>query len=202
MGLLVATGNPGKLAEFRDLLRGVDVLSPDEAGVAGLDVDETGDTFHENAALKAAAYCQAAGTISVADDSGLEVDALDGRPGVQSARYGGPELDDEGRYRRLLDELQGVPTPERSARFRCCLVAIAPDGRTVTAAGSCEGHILTAPEGDGGFGYDPVFHVPQYGRSMARLSPDEKGAVSHRGQALRALLPELRRVFPELFEAS
>lgn len=198
MPLLVATGNAGKLAEFRALLAHMAIRSPGEVGLEDLRVEETGSTFHDNALLKARAYAAASGLISVSDDSGLEVDAIDGRPGVQSARYGGADLDDAGRCRRLLDELTGVPTAARSARFRCCLVVVAPDGRTACADGVCEGRILHEPAGQGGFGYDPVFFVPAYGRSMAALSRAEKGAVSHRGQALRALLPILQQAFPTL----
>jgi XTP/dITP diphosphohydrolase len=194
---LVATGNLGKLAEFRGLLEDIRILSPRDAGL-DLNVEETGSTFYDNALLKAQAYASASGMISVADDSGLEVDALEGRPGVRSARYGGAGLDDTARCQHLLDELVGVPMARRTARFRCCLVVAAADERTVSTTGSCEGHILDEPEGEGGFGYDPVFYVPAYGRSMATLSPAQKGAVSHRGRALRALVPLLQETFPSL----
>ncbi len=197
MPLLVATGNLGKLAEFRALLEDIPILSPRDAGL-DLHVAETGTTFYDNALLKAQAHASASGMISVADDSGLEVDALDGRPGVRSARYGGAGLDEAGRYQHLLDELAGVPTALRTARFHCCLVVADADGRTATTAGSCEGRILGEAEGDGGFGYDPVFFVPAYGRGMATLSRAEKGAVSHRGRALRALRPVLLETFPNL----
>lgn len=199
MPVLVATSNEGKLREFRGLLRGLDVASPHDAGVADLQVDETGETFRDNALLKARAYTAASGWISVADDSGLEVDALDGRPGVRSARYGGAGLDDVGRYRHLLEEMRDVPDGQRTAHFCCHLALVTPDGRTIEAQGRCSGHILQGPAGDGGFGYDPVFHVPQYGRSMASLSRAEKAAVSHRGQALRALVVQVRQSLPELF---
>ncbi len=196
--LLVATGNAGKLSEFRALLAHIMIRSPSDVGLEDLLVEETGDTFYDNALLKARAYAMASGLISVGDDSGLEVDAIDDRPGVLSARYGGPDLDDAGRYRHLLDELTGVPAAARGARFRCCLVVAAPDGNTATTDGVCEGRILDEPTGRGGFGYDPVFFVPEYGRSMAALSRAEKGAVSHRGRALRALLPILQQKFPAL----
>ena len=198
MPLLVATGNPGKLAEFRRLLAGIVVLSPADLGVADLCVAETGATFLDNARLKARAFAEAAGCVSLADDSGLEVDALDGRPGVLSARYGGPGLDDAGRCQRLLDELADVPLARRGARFRCCLVAASPDGREVSAEGTSEGHILEHRVGDGGFGYDPVFFASDGGRGMAELSADEKGAISHRGRALRTIRPQLLEVFCEL----
>ena len=196
--VLVATGNPGKLAEFRRLLGGIATVSPAELGLEGLRVAETGSTFHDNALLKARAYAGASGRVSLADDSGLEVDALGGAPGVTSARYGGEGLDDGGRCRLLLRALAGVPRGERGARFRCCLVAAAPDGRTAAAEGVCEGRILEAPAGGGGFGYDPVFHSHEAGRGMAELSPGEKGAVSHRGRALRAIRPLLLERFPEI----
>jgi XTP/dITP diphosphohydrolase len=196
--LLVATGNPGKLSEFRRLLRGIEILSPQEAGGESLSVPETGATFHDNALLKARAFAEATGLVSLADDSGLQVDALGGGPGVYSARYGGPDLDDAGRCRQLLRDLDGVPADERGARFRCCLVGIAADGRCVAAEGVCEGRILEACRGQGGFGYDPVFWVAEIGRAMAELRADEKDAVSHRGRALRAIQPDLLRVFPEV----
>jgi XTP/dITP diphosphohydrolase len=196
--LLVATGNAGKLAEFRLLLAGTEIRSPGDVGLGELDVEESGQTFHDNALLKARAHCGASGMTSVADDSGLEVDALDGRPGVRSARYGGPDLDDAGRCRRLLEELRDLPDAARTARFRCCLIICSPDGRSASVEGTCEGRILHEPAGEAGFGYDPIFHAPEYGRSMASLSRAEKGAISHRGGALRALVPILRRDFPEL----
>ena len=196
MPLLVATGNQGKLAEFRRLLAGIEILSPEQAGVADLDVEETGATFRDNARLTARAFAAASGQPCVADDSGLEVDALGGRPGVRSARYGGPGLDDAGRSRHLLAELQGVT--RRDARFRCCLCVVDVGGRQAEAEGACAGRILMAPVGAGGFGYDPVFLCLEYGRSMAQLSDAEKNAISHRGRALRSLLPRLREVFPEL----
>lgn len=196
--VLIATGNPGKLAEFRRLLRGIRTVSPAERGLEGLKVAETGSTFHDNALLKARAFAEASGHVSLADDSGLEVDALGGAPGVTSARYGGEGLDDAVRCRLLLRVLAGVPRPERGARFRCCLVAAAPDGRTATAEGVCEGRILEAPVGRGGFGYDPVFHSLEAGRGMAELSADEKGAISHRGRALGAIRPLLLERFPEI----
>ena len=196
--VLVATGNPGKLAEFRRLLSGIATVSPADRGLHGLRVAETGATFHDNALLKARAFAEASGCVSLADDSGLEVDALGGAPGVASARYGGEGLDDGGRCRLLLQALAGVPRRERGARFRCCLVAAAPDGRLATADGVCEGRILEAPAGAGGFGYDPVFFAREAGRGLAELNADEKGAVSHRGRALRAIRPRLLERFPEV----
>ena len=186
--LLVATGNASKLAEFRALLAHMAIRSPGEVGLEDLRVEETGSTFHDNALLKARAYAAASGLISVGDDSGLEVDAIDGRPGVQSARYGGPDLDDAGRCRRLLDELTGVPTAARSARFRCCLVVVTPDGRTACADGVCEGRILHEPAGQGGFGYDPVFQANGHAITFGEMDADEKHRISHRARAFRKLV--------------
>lgn len=200
--MLVATGNAGKLAEFRTLLQGFTVRSPSDVGLADLQVAETGATFLDNALLKARGFCEASGQITLADDSGLEVDALDGAPGVLSARFGGAALDDTGRCAHLLKSLEDASPTDRTARFRCCLVALAPDGRQVSSEGTCEGRILDAPFGKGGFGYDPVFFCPRFGRSMAALSPAEKSSISHRGSALRSLLPLLVETFPELLHRS
>lgn len=205
-GLLLASGNAHKLAEFQRMLepRGVRMLRPADFRL-DLEVDETAGTFAGNARLKAVAYARAAGRPAVADDSGLVVDALDGAPGVHSARYGGPELDDRGRRLHLLAELErlGVPnTPrDRSARF-VCVLALCLDsdvdsegsegsGTVLLFEGRAEGAILSAEQGDGGFGYDPVFLDPESGRSFAELSAAEKDARSHRGAALAQLLAAL-----------
>ena len=191
--LLIATNNAHKVAEFRRLLAGADadLVTPNEAGVA-LDVPETGATFAENARIKACAFRDASGLPSLADDSGVAVDALGGRPGVRSARYGGEGLDDAGRVRLLLSEMAGVPENERACRFHAVLAFAAPDGSEAMAEGVCEGRLARAPSGANGFGYDPVFYLPQFGRTMAELEPEEKDAASHRGQAARRMLPLLR----------
>lgn len=191
--LLIATNNGHKVAEFRRLLAGADanLVTPNEAGVA-LEVPETGATFAENARIKARAFRDASGLPSLADDSGVAVDALGGRPGVRSARYGGEGLDDAGRVRLLLSEMAGVPDDERACRFHAVLAFAAPDGREETAEGVCEGRLAREPSGLNGFGYDPVFYLPQFGRTMAELAPEEKDAASHRGQAARRMLPLLR----------
>lgn len=191
--LLIATNNAHKVAEFRRLLAGADadLVTPNEAGVE-LDVPETGATFAENARIKARAFRDASGLPSLADDSGVAVDALGGRPGVRSARYGGEGLDDAGRVRLLLSEMEGVPENERACRFHAVLAFAAPDGREETAEGVCEGRLAREPSGLNGFGYDPVFYLPQFGRTMAELDPEEKDAASHRGQAARRMLPLLR----------
>ena len=196
--LLVATSNRGKLREFRSLLPDIDILAPDEIDL-DLQVEESGSTFAANARLKARAFAAASGLVSIADDSGLEVDALNGEPGVHSARYGVEELDDRGRCRLLLDRLADTPSQdERTARFRCVLVAAAPDGRECQAEGTCEGLIHSRLAGEGGFGYDPIFFVPDLGRTMAQVPATVKNRISHRCQAIRAIRPCLASVFAEL----
>ncbi len=198
MALLLASNNGGKLREVRALLADLRVVSPADLGIE-LDVEETGQTFAANAELKARAYAAASGYIALADDSGLEVDALGGTPGVRSARYGAPDLDDEGRYLQLLSELQSYPEPsQRIARFRCAISAISPDGRQCRAEGTCEGLIAQSPTGSNGFGYDPVFFVPNHNATMAQLDAATKNSLSHRGQALAAVIPLLISTFPEL----
>ena len=190
MTFVLATGNEGKVREMRQILSelGLDVISQKEAGLE-LEPDETGETFYENARIKAAAAARASGMPAIADDSGLEVDALDGRPGVYSKRYGGFTDDDE-RNAFLLKQLENAE--HRAARFVCCIVCCFPDGGEISAEGECRGAIHRAARGSGGFGYDPVFLVEGAGKSMAELTDDEKNAVSHRGQALRAFVPKLR----------
>jgi len=186
--VVLASGSPHKLAEFRRLFRGspVRILLAAEVGSVPK-VDETGATFLQNARLKAAAYAQACRAWSLADDSGLEVDALGGAPGVRSARYAGPEASDQDRNAKLLAALADVPDARRTARFLCAVALAAPDGSIVyTAVRGCEGRIAQAPSGDQGFGYDPLFIVSTGDRTMAELTPDEKNHVSHRGQAARA----------------
>lgn len=199
--LLVATHNPGKVREYRELLAGLPlaVTYLDAEGIA-LDVDETGATFTENAILKATAYALLSGLWTWADDSGLEVDALGGAPGVFSSRYAGPGASDADRYRKLLDALAGVPWDRRTARFRCT-VAIAAPARVETlhttslpmrtADGVCEGIIAFGPAGSNGFGYDPVFYLPEHGLTMAQLESETKNRISHRGAAARAAVEVL-----------
>ncbi len=174
------------MREYRELLAGlpVEITYLDELGITQ-EVEETGHTFYENALQKARAYAQISGLPTWADDSGLEVDALNGAPGVRSARYAGPGATDEDRCRLLLQQLTHVPPEERTARFRCVVAIVWPDGRQVTTEGQCEGLIVASPRGENGFGYDPVFYLPEKGRTMAELTPKEKNAISHRGQAAR-----------------
>jgi len=150
-------------------------------------VEETGTTYADNALLKARAYASIAGLATLADDSGLEVDALNGAPGVYSARYGGEGLDDEARYRLLLQELKGVPEKARTARFRCVIALVWPDGREDIVEGVCEGRIAREPHGENGFGYDPVFYVPKEGYCMAELPQEVKNRISHRARAAEAV---------------
>ena len=190
MKFVLATHNPKKLAEMSAILSqfGVEVMSPKDLGIT-VDVEETGTTFAENAMLKARAICEAANLPAIADDSGLCVDALGGAPGVYSARYGGEGLDDAGRYRLLLSNLRGQPT--RAAHFACAIVCAFPNGDTLTAEGRCDGAIAYAPMGEGGFGYDPVFLVPEKAKTFGQLTAEEKSAISHRGKALQAFAAKL-----------
>jgi XTP/dITP diphosphohydrolase len=196
--LLVATNNPGKLREYKVLLEGlpktVEITSPAQEGI-DLEVEEAGDTFAENARIKAMAYAEASGLLTLADDSGLEVDALGGAPGVRSARYAGPGASDADRYRKLLADLAGIPAGKRAARFRCVVALTLPEGPVYTAEGTCEGKIGFAARGEHGFGYDPVFIVDGYGgQTLAELEPEEKNRISHRARAMQAALPTLRRL--------
>ena len=184
--LLVATRNPGKLREFRQLLGDIPykIISLQEAGIEE-EVPETGSSFEENARLKAQAYRELSGLITLADDSGLEVDALGGAPGVESARYGGPGLSDEDRVTLLLENLNHVSWKDRSGRFRCA-VAIARSSEDVeTVTDEVEGIIQYEPKGNNGFGYDPVFYLPGLGKTSAELPMDLKNSISHRGKAAR-----------------
>ena len=190
MKYVLATHNPGKLKEMGAILArfGVEVVSPKDLGLT-VDVEETGTTFAENAMLKAKAICAAAQLPAIADDSGLCVDALNGGPGVYSARYGGEGLDDRGRYMLLLNSLRGQST--RTAHFTCAIACAFPNGDTLTAEGRCDGTIAYAPMGEGGFGYDPVFFVPELKKTFGQLTAEEKSAISHRGRALESFIGKL-----------
>ncbi len=183
------------MREYRRLLAGipVELLAPADVGV-DVEVEEVGATFEENAALKAKAIASLSGIMSLADDSGLEVDALGGEPGVRSARYAGEGASDEDRVSYLLSKMRGVPWEERTARF-CCVIAVAsPEGAVEFCEGKCEGMIALQPKGEGGFGYDPVFYVPALDRTMAELSQAEKNAISHRGRAAGGVPRVLERL--------
>ena len=190
MEFIAATNNPGKMAEMRRILErmGHTVRSQREAGVT-LEPEENGTTFAENARIKARAICEAAGTATIADDSGLCVDALNGAPGVYSARYGGPGLDDAGRYQLLLENMRGQL--DRRCKFVSAICCCFPNGDRVEARGECAGTLAYAPKGADGFGYDPIFFVPGLKKTFAELSPEEKNAISHRGNALKAFREKL-----------
>jgi len=193
--LLVATHNAGKVREYRQLLADLplEVTYLDEEGV-DFDVEETGESFTENAVQKATAYAEATGLWTWADDSGLEVDALDGAPGIRSSRYAGPGASDEDRYRKVLRELDGVPWEARTARFRCVVAITTLEGEVRSAPGRCEGIIGFEPRGSHGFGYDPVFFLPQFDRTMAELSPEVKNRISHRARAAQEAKKLLREM--------
>ncbi len=186
--LLLATNNAGKAHEYALLLRDIPftVTTPAQEGLR-IEVAETGETFADNAKLKAQTYASASGLITLADDSGLQVDVLDGRPGVQTARYGGAGLSDSERYTLLLRELKDVPPEKRTARFYCVIAIADPANKEITLCdGECPGTITFAPRGELGFGYDPIFYVPEMGKTFAELTDEEKNSISHRAHAARA----------------
>ncbi|NDY57052.1 XTP/dITP diphosphatase [Desulfovibrio sulfodismutans] len=190
--IVLGTTNKGKIAELRALLQASGITVKGLADFPDLgDIAETGTTFAENARLKAAAVAAATGLPAVADDSGLCVDALGGAPGVFSARYGGENATDAINNAKLLDALRDVPPEKRAARFVCAMAATTPDGRWAETQAAWEGVIALSPQGDGGFGYDPLFFDPALGRAAAQLTPEEKNARSHRGKALARLIPLL-----------
>ncbi len=194
--LLVATHNAGKIREYQHLLGAlpVDLVSLDELGITH-DVEETGSSFPENAWLKAHAYSRLGGMLTLSDDSGLEVDALNGEPGVHSARYGGDLChSDEDRVSLLLSNLEGVPWEARTARFRCVIAICLPAGPEVSVVGSVAGMIQYEPQGTEGFGYDPVFYLPSFRRTIAQLSMEEKNRISHRGDAANRAVAALRKL--------
>ncbi|AHF07971.1 XTP/dITP diphosphatase [Desulfitobacterium metallireducens] len=193
MKILLATQNQGKVKELQEMLSdaSIEVLSlrdiPDWE-----EVEETGSTFAENAAIKAHAAAERTGYIVLADDSGLEVDALGGAPGVFSARYAGEPKDDERNNDKLLERLQEIPDEERTGRFRCALVIATPEGQEFLTEGTVEGRILRVRRGQEGFGYDPLFFIPDFGRTMAELTMIQKNKVSHRAQAMQKAIPILK----------
>ena len=188
---IVATKNAGKLAEMRALLGDLPLALRSLADLPRIELPPEGDDYAANAVAKARAVALATGLPALGDDSGLEVDALGGRPGVHSARYGGSGRDDAARVALLLHELASVPEAQRSARFVCVVALVTPEGESVTARGSCEGRILAAPRGAGGFGYDPIFAPEGRDVSLAELPADEKNRLSHRGRAVAALRAKL-----------
>ena len=191
--LILASGNKGKIAEFQHLLEelNIQVQSMKEYPQIG-EIVEDGTTFAENALKKARAVCTATGKPALADDSGLMVDYLDGAPGIYSARFAGEGHDDTANNQKVLELLQGVPDKERGAQFFCAIAIVLPDGREFTAEGICRGILLHTLQGEGGFGYDPLFYVPQLGKTFAELSMEEKNEISHRGLANRKAVEIIR----------
>jgi XTP/dITP diphosphohydrolase len=182
--LLLATNNKGKIREYKSLLRGIafDIVTPAGLGISAK-VNEGAGSFEENAALKAVTLAGQSGLLSLADDSGLEVDALGDEPGPLSARYAGANATDAARINFLLAKLKGFPERERSARFRCVIAIAEPDGKVELFSGECRGVIIDTPRGTNGFGYDPIFYLPQLGKTMAELTLEEKNKISHRARA-------------------
>lgn len=192
--IIFATGNEGKMREIRDIMADLDVelLSMKEAGIK-LDIVEDGKTFEENALIKARAICKLAGEMVLADDSGLEIDYLNKEPGIYSARYMGEDTSYHIKNKSLIDRLEGVPDEKRTARFVCAIAAVFPDGKELVVRGTVEGIIGYEEKGENGFGYDPIFYLPERGCTTAELPPEEKNSISHRGNALRLMKELLER---------
>ena len=196
MKVVLASRNPHKLVEISKITEQFDMelVLQSELGV-DIDVEETGTTFEENSYLKARAVMEATGLPALADDSGIAVDALNGEPGIYSARYGFDEsLDDWGRLQLLLKNTENVPDGQRQAQFVCVITLVTPDGKVIQARGEVHGELLRAPAGEGGFGYDPIFYYPPFGKSLAEVSAEEKNQVSHRANALRVFYEKLKEV--------
>lgn len=193
MKIIFATGNEGKMKEIREILADpyVEILSMKEAGITA-EIEENGTSFEENAVIKAKAVMELCHEIVLADDSGLEIDYLNKEPGIYSARYMGEDTSYRIKNQNLIDRLEGVPDEERTARFVCVIAAAFPDGEVLTARGTIEGRIGYEEKGENGFGYDPIFYVPEYGCSTAQLSPEVKNQISHRGKALREMKRKLQ----------
>ena len=191
--VVVATKNKGKLKEIKQILApmGFNVISREEANI-DMDIDETGDSFEENAMLKALAVHKLTGAIVIADDSGLETDALNGAPGIYSARYSGANASDDKNNEKLLIQLKDIPDEKRTARFVCAIAVVFDENRKFTVKGTVDGIINRAPAGENGFGYDPLFYIPQYGKTVAQLSSEEKNKISHRGKALEKMVVKMK----------
>jgi XTP/dITP diphosphohydrolase len=193
--LLLATNNPGKAREYKSLLSGVpfELVTPAQVGIT-TEVAETGKSFEANAILKATTLAAESQLLTLADDSGLEVNALGGEPGTLSARYAGENASDSDRVNYLLSKMQGVPEDKRQARFKCVIAIATPDGKVELCSGECEGVIALKPRGNRGFGYDPIFYLPELGKTMAELPPEEKNKISHRGRAAEKAKEVLKRL--------
>lgn len=193
--MVIASRNMGKIQEYRKLLQDLPLTIVSLADFSGLsDIPETGTTFRENALIKARAAAAATGQMALADDSGLEVDYLQGAPGVFSARYAGPGKDDQANNKKLLEALRGVPSEQRGARFRCVIALVTPQGKEFLSEGVCQGEIAFRPRGTKGFGYDPLFLIPSLGKTFAELDSDVKNRISHRAQAMREMREILSQV--------
>ena len=192
--MIFATGNENKMKEIREILGALplEILSMKEAGVSA-DIVEDGKTFEENALIKARAICKLAGEMVLADDSGLEIDYLNKEPGIYSARYMGADTSYHIKNKSLIDRLEGVPDEKRTARFVCAIAAVFPDGKELVVRGTVEGIIGYEEKGENGFGYDPIFYLPERGCTTAELPPEEKNSISHRGNALRLMKELLER---------
>ncbi len=192
--IVFATGNAGKMKEVRMILAdlGAEVVSMKEAGIS-IDIEENGTTYEENALIKARAVAAATDDIVLADDSGLEIDSLGGEPGVYSARYMGEDTPYSVKNANLISRLEGVPDEKRTARFVCAIAAVLPGGRELTVRAAIEGRIGYQEKGSGGFGYDPIFYVPELHKTTAELTGEDKNLVSHRGKALRLMKEELKK---------
>lgn len=194
MNFVLASQNKHKAKEIESILGAeFSITTMDETAAKGIYIDECGETFKENALIKARAVAKATNLPTIADDSGLCVDFLGGKPGVRTARFAGENATDEENIDKLLSSLSGVPNSNRSAHFSCCIAVVFPNGREETYFGKCEGRILTERRGENGFGYDPVFFVPEYDLSMAQLPAETKNKISHRSRALAALMKGLKK---------
>ncbi len=191
---IVASKNKGKLAEIKEILNDFpfEVISMEDVGISN-DIDETGSTFEENALIKAKEIAKISGEISMADDSGLEVEYLNGAPGIYSSRFAGENATDPERVAKLLKMLDGVPFEKRKAKFVCAIAVVFPDSKEIVVTGELKGQIAEKPVGENGFGYDPVFYVSEFGKTTAQMKPEEKHKISHRGIALRKMAEELRK---------
>ncbi len=194
--IILATNNENKVREFREILSGgdIEVLPLKEAGIDA-DIEETGTTFAENALIKAREICRLTGKPALADDSGLCVDLLEGAPGVYSSRFMGEDTPYSEKNAAIIEKLAGVPTERRGAAFHCVMALVFPDGREFTTEGKMSGIIAETPAGENGFGYDPIVFLPEYGMTSAQLSPEEKNAISHRGEALRKMINIIKSEF-------
>ncbi len=192
--IILATNNKSKVKEISEMMSGSDITfeSLADAGI-NVEVEETGTTFEENALLKAREICKLSGKPTISDDSGLEIDALDGAPGIYSSRFMGEDTSYDIKNNALIEKLENVVDPDRTARFRCCMALVLPDGREFVTEGAMEGIIAREPKGINGFGYDPILFIPEYNRTSAELSSEEKNNISHRGEALRKMIEVIKK---------